>query len=136
MARGPQGLFLCQRKYVLEIVDECGLLGAKPAEFPIEENHKLALADGRLLQDATKYHRLVGWLIYLTITRPYLVYAVHILSQFMQAPREEYMEAARRVLQYLKGTASLGIFLKAQYEMKLFGFCDSDWGDVPFPEDH
>ena len=43
VARGPKGLFLSQDKYALEIVDECGLLGSKPNEFPIEENHKLAI---------------------------------------------------------------------------------------------
>jgi len=41
VARGPQGLFLCQRKFTLEIINERGLLRAKPIEFPIEENHKL-----------------------------------------------------------------------------------------------
>jgi len=55
VARGPQGLFLCQRNYALEILQECGLLGAKPVDFPLEENHKLALADGALLKDAAKY---------------------------------------------------------------------------------
>jgi len=94
VVRRPQGLFLCQGKYALEIFYECGLLGAKPASFPLEGNHKLAIATGPYLQDPTRYQRLVGRLIYLTITRPDLVYAVHSLSKFMQKPREEHMEAA------------------------------------------
>jgi len=44
VTRNPKGLFLSQRKYALEIIDECGLLGAKPIDFPLETNHKLALA--------------------------------------------------------------------------------------------
>jgi len=80
LTRGLQGLFLCQHKYALEIINECGLLGAEPANFPIEENHKLALANGHPLEDVTRYRRLVGRLICLSITRPKLVYAVHILS--------------------------------------------------------
>ena len=80
VARNEKGLFLCQRKYALEIVEECGLLGAKPIEFPMETNHKLALATGKLLSDPTQYRRLVGRLIYLTLTRPELSYSVHILS--------------------------------------------------------
>jgi len=80
VARGPEGMFLCQRKYTLEILDEYGLLGAKPVDFPIEENHKLAMATRQILNDTTRYSRLVGKLIFLTITRPELTYAVHILS--------------------------------------------------------
>jgi len=80
VAHGQAGLFLCQCKYALDIINECGLLGAKPVEFPIEENHKLALATRAVLKDAARYYRLVRRLIYLTITRPELTYLVHILS--------------------------------------------------------
>ena len=55
VARGSKGLFLSQRKYALEIVDECGLLGSKPSDFPIKENHKLALAAGPPLTNAERY---------------------------------------------------------------------------------
>jgi len=82
-----------------------------------------------------KYRRLVGRLIYLTITRPDLVYTLHILSQFVQAPREEHMDAARWVLRYLKKkTAGFGILLKFDNDMKLFGFCDFNWGHVHFQD--
>ncbi|KAL6315294.1 hypothetical protein AAG906_000383 [Vitis piasezkii] len=98
------GLFLCQRKYTLDIVSEAGLLGAKPCGFPIEHNHRLGLANGELLSNPESYRRLVGRLIYLAVTRPDLAYSVHILSQFMQEPRIEHWEAALRVVRYLKGT--------------------------------
>ena len=97
--------------------------GVKPVDFSIEENHKLALATGRTLNDATRYRRLVGRLMYLTITRP--DHAVHILSQFMQSPKEEDVEAARRVLCYLKGSAGEGIFLSIRNNLQFYGFCDS-----------
>ena len=74
----------------------------KLAEFPIEENHKLAVAIGKVLDSATWYQRLVGRLIYLTITRAKLTYVVYIVSRFMQSPKEKHMEATRRVLRYLK----------------------------------
>jgi len=131
VARSSQGLFLCQRKYALEIINECGLLGSKPAAFPIEQNHKLALASGAPLSDSTQYRHLVGRLIYLTITRPDLSYAVHILSQFMQNPREERMDAAKRVLRYLKGSPGQGILLQHNSNLQVYAFCDSDWGACP-----
>jgi len=131
IAYGSDGMYLCQHKYALKIIEECGLLGAKPADFPIEENHKLALATGRELHDATRYRRLVGRLIYLTITRPELTHAVYVLSQFMQSPREENMDAARRVMRYLKGTAGDGLFLHAKNNLQVYGYCDSNWGACP-----
>ena len=85
VARNSEGIFLCQRKYTLDIIAETGLLGSRPVGFPMEQNHTLALAKGPL--DPKRYRRLVGHLIYLTSTRPDLVYTVHILAQFMQHPR-------------------------------------------------
>lgn len=131
VARGPKGLFLCQRKYALEIVEECGLLGGKPTASPLAENHKLALASGNFFDDPTQYRRLIGRLIYLTITRPDLSYAVHVLSQFMHAPRAEHFQAACRVLRYIKGSPGLGILLRADSALQVYAFCDSDWGACP-----
>ncbi|WOH00046.1 hypothetical protein DCAR_0519402 [Daucus carota subsp. sativus] len=131
VARSSSGLFLCQRKYTLDIISEVGLLGAKPADCPIEQNHKLGLANGKLLSDPASYRRLVGRLIYLVVTRPDLAYSVHILSQFMQEPRTEHWEAALRVVRYLKGTPCQGILLRADSELTLQGWCDSDWAACP-----
>jgi len=69
--------------------------------------------------------------MYLTTTGPDLTYVVHILSRFMQAPRLEHMDVARRVLRYLKGTAGQGILLKANSNLQLVRYCDSDWGICP-----
>ena len=54
IAQSPKGLFLCQRKHALEIVDECGMLGSKPVAFPMETNHKLALATEKPLSNPTQ----------------------------------------------------------------------------------
>ncbi|KAF5472024.1 hypothetical protein F2P56_008774 [Juglans regia] len=72
------------------------------APFSIEQNLKLTNHDGTLLPDPSIYCRLVGRLIYLTITHPDIVFAVNILSQFMHAPRALHMQAATCVLRYIK----------------------------------
>ncbi|XP_019153677.1 PREDICTED: uncharacterized protein LOC109150214 [Ipomoea nil] len=59
VAHSASGLFLCQRKYTLDITSEAGLLGAKPVSAPIEENHKLGLASGPIFSNPTAYRRLV-----------------------------------------------------------------------------
>ena len=94
VARNSQGLFLCQRKYALEIIDECGLLGSKTVEFPMEMSHKLAFDSGKPLSTPTQYRCLIERLIYLPITRPKVSYAVHILAQCVKDPTEDHSEAA------------------------------------------
>ena len=75
VARSVEGISLCQRKYALDIIVECGLLGSKPAGFPMEPNHKLAESTSPPFADGEAYRRLIGRLIYLSFTRPDLGYA-------------------------------------------------------------
>ena len=131
VARNSEGIFLCQRKYTLDIIAETGLLGSRPVGFPMEQNHTLALAKGPLLADPERYRRLVGRLIYLTSTRPDLVYTVHILAQFMQHPRQDHWDAALRTVRYLKGCPGQVILLRPDCELSLTGWCDSDWATCP-----
>lgn len=131
VARSSLGIYLCQWKYVLDIVKETGLLGAKPATFPLDQNHRLALDESEMLTNVAAYRRLVGKLIYLSNTRPDLSYAIHILSQFMHKPRKGHWEAALRVVHYLKGTPGQGILLRAHTELKLTTWCDADWAACP-----
>jgi len=80
LARTAKGISVSQRKYCLDIIQDCGLLAAKPAAFPMESHLKLSRNDGALLPDPTSYRRLIGRLIYLTLTRPDISFSVQILS--------------------------------------------------------
>jgi hypothetical protein len=110
IARSSKGIFVCQRKYTLEILENAGLLASKPVTFSMESNLKLSRTTGELLKDLTSYGRLVGRLLYLTITRPNIAYSVQILSQFMDSPRQPHMDVVVRVLRYLKSAPAQGLF--------------------------
>ncbi|PKI54003.1 hypothetical protein CRG98_025614 [Punica granatum] len=96
------GLFLNQLRYVLDILTEFGMLGLRPSPFPMEHNHGLSSDSGDPLEDPSRYSRLVGRLIFLTITRLEISYSVNILTQFMQHARQPHWDATVRVLRFLK----------------------------------
>jgi hypothetical protein len=73
------------------------------------------------------YRRIVGSLIYMTITRPDLSYAVGVVSQFMQTPRKPHLDAVRRILRYIKHTLQCGIFYEAKSQLQVHGYTDADW---------
>ncbi|CAL8170050.1 unnamed protein product [Prunus armeniaca] len=86
VAQSKAGITICQRKYTLDIFEEAGLLGAKPTKVPMETDLVLTPAGSSSLHKPATYRRLVGKLIYLTITRPEIAYTVNTLSQFMPDP--------------------------------------------------
>ncbi|XP_031279030.1 uncharacterized protein LOC116137478 [Pistacia vera] len=141
IARSPTGISLSERKYVLELVSDSGLSACKPSIIPLEQNIKLTSQqydsettfseNDPLLQDPSPYQRLVGRLIYLTVTRPDISYAVHILSQFMHQPKQSHMDATIKVLKYLKGCPRLGLLLPRDGNFDITAYCDSDWGTCP-----
>jgi hypothetical protein len=103
------------------------MTGCKPISIPLEQNVKLNADEGDLVEDTTMYRRIVGSLIYMTITRPDLSYAVGVVNQFMQTPRKPHLDAVRRILRYIKHTLHCGIFYEAKSQLQVHGYTDADW---------
>ncbi len=127
VARSKQGIFLSQRKYVLDLLSEVGLLDCKPPDTPIVQNHRLGEHTDQVSTDKGRYQRLVGKLIYLSHTRPDIAYAVNVVSQFMHNPSEDHMNAVIRILRYLKSSPGKGLMFSKIDHLRVEGYTDADW---------
>ncbi|XP_021833784.1 uncharacterized protein LOC110773568 [Prunus avium] len=123
------GIFLSQQKYALDLLSKAKMEGAKPCVTPIG-SLKLDHT-GPLLQNPTEYRSLAGALQYLTWTRPDLSFAVNQVCQFMHTPRESHMQAVKRILRYLKGTVTDGLWFKKGH-LNLVSYSDADWAGCHF----
>jgi hypothetical protein len=100
----PDGYYLCQRKYIQDILDRASLTDHCSVDTLMDPHLRLRATNGVPVVDPTRYRHLVGSLIYLGITRPDISYVVHILSQFMSASTTIHYGHRLRVLRYLRGT--------------------------------
>ncbi|GKC69497.1 ribonuclease H-like domain-containing protein [Tanacetum coccineum] len=106
------------------------LLACKPSTTPLEQNLSITneLTDvDKVLDNVTEYQKLIGKLIYLTHTRPDILYSVHCLSHFMHKPLRSHVKIALIVLRYLKGNHGKGIHIVKQPKTSLEAFVDADW---------
>ena len=125
--RSKQGIFIHQEKYILDLLTETGMLDCKPAETPIVANHGLQIHERAKLAKREQYQKIVGKLIYLAHTRPDIAYAVGVVSRFMHLPQIQHMTALMRILRYLKGTSSTGIYFAKNDHLDLIAYTDVDW---------
>lgn len=100
-------------------------------DTPLEVNLKLRNDDGTLLPDPHMYRRLVGSQVYLTITRPDLSYVVNLVSHFMSAPQHLHLTEVKRIIRYLLGTSTRGLFFPKGTPTHLTAYADENWACCP-----
>lgn len=124
VAHSEHGIFISQKKYALELLTEAEVMNNKPYKLPMDQHLKLQANTGTPLLDPESYRRLIGKLIYLTITGPDICYTIQLLSQFMQNPTSVHMQAVKHLLRYLLNAPSQGILLANDSAVKLTVYCD------------
>ncbi|KAL0641846.1 hypothetical protein Bca4012_102697 [Brassica carinata] len=131
ICRSKEGFFLSQRKYTLDLLKDAGKLDGKTAKTPLEDGYKVPregeIENSPPFKDAKLYRKLVGKLIYLTITRPDICFAVNQVSQHMQIPKEHHWGMVNRLLMYLNGSADQGVWMGCNGSTEVVGYCDADW---------
>ena len=123
----PKGIWLSQRQYGLDMLSKYGMVDCKPILMPLDVNAKLSAQVGDVVEDVTMYRKIVGSLIYLTITRPDLSYTVGLESQFMQLPRKPHLDAVRCTLRYVRLTLDYALFYAVDTPLALYGYTNEDW---------
>ena len=102
--RSKHGIFLSQRKYVLDLLSETGKLEAKPCSSPMAPGVHL-IREGKLFEDPERYRRLVEKLNYFTVTHPDIAHSVSVVSQYMSSPTVDNWAVVEHILCYLKGAS-------------------------------
>eukprot|EP00253_Pinus_taeda_P002526 PITA_02526 len=121
------GIFISQEKYANEVLKRFNMQESKATITPTVMGLKLTKEDSSKDFDPRLYKSIVGNLMYLTATRPDIMYAIILISKFMERPKEAHWQAAKRVLRYVKGTKRFGILYTASECSDLIGYTDRDW---------
>jgi len=125
------GVFINQKKYASEVLKRFGMDKSNSVRNPIVPGCKLVKDEGGVKVDNTHFKQMVGSLMYLTATRPDMMFVVSLISRYMENPTELHLQVAKRVLRYLKGTLDFGIFYNKGRNNDLVAYTDSDYaGDL------
>jgi hypothetical protein len=129
--RRPDGLFLHQRTYTLDILKRAVMADCKPCTTPVDLQAKLAGDSGAPVEDASLFRSITVALQYLTFTRPDITYVVQQICLHMHDPRKPHLTVMKRILRYLQGTPDYGLLLRRLSSFDLVIYTDTDWSGCP-----
>ena len=107
--QSESGIFISRLKFASVVLKRFNMSNYKTTPTPIITGSKLSKDDDGLTVDPMLFKRLVGSLMYLTTTRPEIMYGVSLISRFMESPKGSHWKVGKRILWYVSGTKDLGI---------------------------
>ncbi|KAJ9538659.1 hypothetical protein OSB04_031392 [Centaurea solstitialis] len=122
----PQRIFINQSKYNLDILKRFDFTGPKSASTPMSTTFQLDVDTSGNPVDQKVYRAILGSLLYLTASRPDIMFATCVCARFQCDPRESHLGAVKRILKYLKGTPNFGLWYPKDSGFELTAFTDSD----------
>ncbi|GJU75845.1 putative ribonuclease H-like domain-containing protein [Tanacetum coccineum] len=123
----PDGIFISQDKYVAEILKKFDFANVKTASTPIETQKPLVKDEEANDVDVHLYRSMIGSLMYLTASRPDIMFAVCACSRFQVTPKTSHLSAVKRIFRYLKGKPKLGLWYPRVSSFDLESYSDSDY---------
>jgi len=128
------GTFLSQTKYCKELLKKFDIENCKEISTPMATNCYLDSDEKGTSVDQTKYRGLIGSLLYLTASRPDIMFNVYLCARFQSNPKESHFTAAKRILKYLQGTTNVGLRYPSEVSLNLVGYSDSDFAGCKIDE--
>ena len=122
-----EGIFINQAKYIKKIIKKFGMESSKSMSTPMSPACRLDKDENGSNVDQKLYRGMIGSLLYLTASRPDILYSVCVCARFQSSPKETHMLAVKRIIKYLKGTSNLGIWYSKHSTLNLIGFSDADY---------
>ncbi|GJT58232.1 retrovirus-related pol polyprotein from transposon TNT 1-94 [Tanacetum coccineum] len=126
VSQNPGGIFINQSKFALEILKKLGMDSCDPVDTPMVDRLKLDEDPFGTLVDQTRFHSMVGSLMYLTASRLDLVFTVCMCARYQASPTKKHLEALKRVFRYLRGTINWGLWYQKDTDMALTAYADAD----------
>ncbi|GKE38210.1 retrovirus-related pol polyprotein from transposon TNT 1-94 [Tanacetum coccineum] len=126
VSQNPKGILINQSKYAKEILMKFDFHKSDPINTPMVERSKLDEDLSRIPVDQTRYRQMIGSLMYLTASRPDLVFAVCMCARYQSKPIKKHLEAVKRVFRYLQGTINMGLWYLKDIAMALKAYADAD----------
>lgn len=118
---------LKQTAYAKKLLEKHGMGECNPVKYPMELKIQMHKDEGGKLVNSTEFKSLIGGLRYLVHTRPDIAYSVGVVSRFMEKPTTLHLNAAKRILRYVRGTLEYGlVYNEGKGDYLLSGFSDSD----------
>ncbi|GJR75666.1 retrovirus-related pol polyprotein from transposon TNT 1-94 [Tanacetum coccineum] len=126
VSQNPGGIFINQSKFSLEILMKFGMDSCDPVDTPMVDRLKLDEDPLGTPVDQTRFRSMVGSLMYLTASRPDLVFVVCMCARYQASPTKKHLEALKRVFRYLRGTINWGLWYPKDTAMALTAYADAD----------
>ena len=122
-----EGIFLSQTKYAINLLKKFKLEKSSHYKTPMGSTQKLSKDENGVDVDQTLYRSMIGSLLYLTASRPDIMFSVCLCARYQANPKESHLVAVKRILRYVGGTTSLGLHYSFDTNTNLVGYSDSDW---------
>ncbi|GJQ93502.1 retrovirus-related pol polyprotein from transposon TNT 1-94 [Tanacetum coccineum] len=126
VSQNPRGILINQSKFTLEILKKFGMDSCDPVDTPMVDRTKLDEDPLGIPVDQIQFCSLVGSLMYLTASRPDLVFVVCMCARYQESPTKKHLEALKRVFRYLRGTISWGLWYPKDTAMALTAYGDAN----------